>query len=86
MVFFFKKKKKTVRKSGTHHLPIAAVLDPTIDIKEFFTPPMPRARATQICKTSLGQLEEQPRERPDVQIVIILNSRPGVEFVHEGLE
>ena len=47
---------------------------------------MPRARATQICTTSLGQLEELPHGRPDVQVAIILSSRTGVEFVHEGLE
>ena len=76
-----------MRKSGTHLLPIAAVLDPAIDIRiEFLTPPIPRARATQICTTNLGGLEEPPCGRPGAQLAIILGSRIGIEFTHEGLE
>ena len=76
-----------MRKSRAHLLPIAAVLDPAVDIEmEFLTPPIPRPRATRICTTSLGQLEEPPRGLPDVQVAIILSSRTEVEFAHKDLE
>ena len=47
---------------------------------------MPRARATQICTTSLGELEEPLRRRPDVQVAIIQSSMTGVGSSHEGVE
>ncbi len=62
---------------GTHLVPIAAIVN--IKIK-FLAPPMPRASATQICKTCLAQLEEPPRGRSDVLAAITLGSRIGVEL------
>ena len=76
-----------MRKSGTRLLPIATVLESTIDIKlEFLTPPMPQARVTQICRTCSVKFEETLRGRAEVQVAIILGSRAEVRFAHEGLE
>ena len=81
------KKRRTVRKSGTHLLFIVAVLDSAMDIEiELLTTPIPRARATQVCTTCLEQLEEPPLGCPEVQVAIILDSRTEVEFAHGSLE